>query len=221
MDFDYDEIIVLVDSLVAISMIFLAGLSLLRKGYKNPLNRIYLLLSISMAIFIFAGDISNNTEFSINVSMITNYISFPAGLACAILLAQLVAYLADLRVLNHVIKIMLWPLWAICLLGATPLVVAGVKIQDDIYAVNYGPLIWLFFFGVITAIILMIWGIIGGLIRAIESEKKKQLITTSIGLVMAVPMIFAFSLAIPLLTGSYNYNLFGSTPALILSLIHI
>jgi signal transduction histidine kinase len=218
MDFDYDEIIVLVDSLVAISMIFLAGLSLLRKGYKNPLNRIYLLLSVSMAVFIISGDISNNIEFPTNVSMIANFLSFPAGYGCAILLAQLVAYLADLKVLNHVMKIMLWPLWAICLLGATPLVVAGVKIQSDIYAVNYGPLVWLFFFGAITAIILMVWGIVGGLIRASDPEKKKQLLTTSLGLIVAVPMIFAFSLAIPLLTGSYSYNLFGSTPALILSI---
>jgi len=205
----------IVDWVISISLLSLAAVSLLKQGYKSPLNRIFASFSFLIAIFIISSDISNDVHLSTQISVYANYVAFSSAVAVAITLMQFVAKLANIQRINLMIKRFLFPLWTICLISATPMVVANVMIQDHIYAVEYGPFIWLFVIGILWAFSLLTYAMIQGLKHS-RGIKKRQLATTGIGFLITLPLVMLFSLVIPLSTGIFAYNIFATAPIAVL-----
>jgi len=209
------DIFLAIDTVIAVGLLILSIISLMKKGYKNSVNRLFAAFSVLVALWIVSNHVSNDISLPNQIALIADYIVFSSSFGVAILLMQFVIKLADVRRLEKIINWALVPLWGICIACITPLVVAGVVIQDNVYAVNFGPFIWLYALGLFLIIWQITYGIVHGL-RYAQGAKKRQLITIAIGLAVALPLVLLFSFIIPVTTGIFSVTEFGITPTIIL-----
>jgi signal transduction histidine kinase len=189
--------------------------SLLGKGYKHHINRLFAVFSVVAAIWIVASDSSNSTGVSTNVALWAGYIGYSFGFASAILLLNFIVELVDNHTYKVLVKRSLLPLWVTSVIGATPLVVAGVVIQGDLYATVWGPLTWLYALGLLYIFGLIAYGIINGW-RNSRGTRKEQLAYIGIGLLISIPPVLLFSLFIPLFSGMFWIMRFSATPTIFL-----
>lgn len=204
-----------IDIVIAVGLLSLAIVSLLRQGYKNYINKLFTALSVFIAFWIVSNNISNNVEISSSAALFADYVVFSASFGAVILLLQFVVELAGTGRLNKIVKWSLLPLWLVCAISATPMVVAGVEVQGDVYAVLFGPLVLLYGAGLFYMTGLIGYGIIYGL-RHTKGTEKRKLKSISIGLAFTLPLVLLLSFIIPTLTGIFSVTEFGITPTIIL-----
>jgi signal transduction histidine kinase len=201
--------------IIVVGLLLLSIMSLLRQGYKNSTSRIFAGFSVLVAIWILSNYIGNDVDVPQQFAIIANYLVFSACFGATILFMQLIIRLVDTPRLRMIARGTLVPLWLICIIGATPFVVAGIKPQGNVYAVEFGPLIGLYTAGLFFIFGVMLYGIIYGL-RHSKGIRRRQLLSVSFGLAMSLPLILLMSFLIPLLTGKFSATEFGITPLVIL-----
>ena len=205
----------LVDIVIASSLLLLAIVSLSKGGYKYSVNRLFTAFSVFVAIWIIANYISNNTSAPTDVALYANYAVFSSSFAVVILLMQFVIKLANAHKLEIIINKLLPFFWVVCALSATPLVVASIAAQGDVYAVVFGPGIWLYG----MTLFLMIGAIVYGLVHGLNHNKgsrKRQIKTITLGLAVSLPLVLLLSFIIPSVTGIFSVTEFGITPVIVL-----
>jgi len=204
-----------IDVVIAVGLLSLGVVSLLRQGYKNPINRLFAWFSVLVALWIVSNNFSNDIGLPSQVALWANYLVFSSSFGVLIVFMQFITKLASAHKLEYFAKRLAIPLWVMCLIGATPLVVGGLIVQGDVYAVIFGPLFWLYAFCIFIMIAIITYGIVHGL-RHAKGVRRRQLRTISIGLAVALPLVLLFSLIIPSFTGLFAVTEFGITPTIIL-----
>ncbi|MEI7917838.1 MAG: ATP-binding protein [Candidatus Saccharibacteria bacterium] len=207
------------DLVIGVSLLLLGSASLLKKGYKKPVNQYFFLFSLVSAIWLVAYDFSDRVELPIDLLQFINAVSTAAALACFVILLLFVGKLADFPVFNKYIKWSLWPLWIICALSATPLINSTVTASINNYggySVTYGPLVWLYLLAMVYVLIFIGIEIIYGLNHA-KGIKNQQLNIVGIGITLAMPATVTLALIMPLLTGSDSWTYYSTVPLLLLS----
>ena len=209
------NVIYAVDTVIAVSLLLLAVLSLLKQGYKNPINRLFAEFSALIAIWIVFGDVSDNVGLPDFILLCVNYVIFASAFGSMILLMNFVAKLSNLRWVELLIEQILVPLLIICTISATPLIISGVTTADGMSGVIYGPLIWLYVAGLAFMVGMIAYAIIAGL-RHAKGLRRRQLMLTGMGFLVSVPFAIISSLILPLVTGMFWFTYFGTTPILFL-----
>ena len=204
-----------IDSVTGLSLAGLAVASLLKKGYKNPINQYFAGFSFTMALFLACKEIGAYPFFAaLNLTAVT----FSSSFAGLIFLLLFVTNLVGSHRFNTFIKWASWPLWTICILGLTPFVTQGIVVHNNdyaVYGVIYGPLIWLYIFGMVYMLILMSFNVIFGLFST-TGVRKRQLAATGIGIALSIPAVILLSLILPIVLNDYSISGFGTMPILIL-----
>ena len=210
-----EDILVVVDAIIIVSLLSLTIMSLVKDGYKDSINRLFAVFSISMAVWIISNDLSSYEWIPRDIVIYTEYVATASGFATALLLMKFIIGLVGDEKISILAKKISWPLWLICIISSTSLVVGGVMHQGSSYAIEYGPLGWLYILGIFVAMGLMTSGMVYGL-RHSSGLRKRQLIATGIGLSVSVPLVIIFYLIIPSITGVAWFNKLSATPMLIL-----
>jgi signal transduction histidine kinase len=201
--------------MIVVGLLFLAYFSLIKDGYRKNINKIFAGFSVLVGFWILSNNISNDTRLSSEIALYSNYIVFASSYGASILLAQFIANLSGFRGLERLIRKFLPFEWMLCLVGATPLVVSSVQLQGSVYAVGFGPLIWLYALGLFFTVGQMIVGIVYGL-RNSKGLKRKQVLSVSVGMLITIPLVVLLSFVIPALTGLFYVTEFGISPGVIL-----
>lgn len=209
------DVYLFVDIAITAGLLSLAVASFFRQGYKNSVNRLFASFSALVALWIITNHISNDVGVPSQIALYADYIVFASSFGVSILLMQFIAKLAGARRLEILVKRALIPLWAVCALCFTPLIVAGVEVQGNVYAVLFGPLIWLYAVGLFITIAATAYGIRHGL-RYTKGINRWQLMTLSVGLMITLPLVLLLDFIIPLTTGMFAVTEFGITPMIIL-----
>ena len=209
------NVYLVIDIVISTGLLSLAVVSLTKQGYKNSINRLFTAFSILVAIWIISNNVSNNIEIDKNIALYANYMVFASSFGVVITLMQFIVRLANAHRLEILVKLASFPLWAVCLLCSTPLMVKSIAVQGDVYAVEFGPLVWLYTLGLVFMITQIIYGIIHGL-RYSKGKRRQQLVTISTGLAVTMPLVLLFSFIIPSLTGIFSLTEFGIVPMIIL-----
>lgn len=209
------SVYLIADIIIALGLLYLAGISLIKGGYKNIVNKIFALFSFFTAVWIISNNISNNVNLSSNIALFANYIVFSSSFAVMALLMAFIVKLANAKKVLVIIKKSSIFLLILCAMSATPLVVSNVNTQDNVYAVNFGPLIWLYGLALFVMAGVTVYALIYG-IRILKGIAKRRIKAISMGLVVALPLVFILSFIIPSLTGNFEVTEFGITPVLIL-----
>lgn len=204
-----------IDSIIAISLVLLALISLFKKGYESKVNRLFALFSVLVAAWILTNHISNDIQIANNIALFADYVVFSSSLGVAIVLMQIITKIAGAKRLERYSNISLPFLWGICALCFTPLVVEKIVAKESIYDIHFGPLIWVYALALFYAIGVLSAGIIYGL-RFSKGYKHRQIVTIGIGLAISLPLVLLFSFLIPLAIGNFEVTEFGITPLIVL-----
>lgn len=209
------DVYLAIDIMITVGLLSLAVVSLVKRGYDSSINRLFAAFSCSVALWIFSNHISNDIQMPKEIVLYANYFVFAASFASAILPMQFIAKLASAHKLELFMKKALAPLWIICALCFSPLMVSDISIQGNVYAVEFGPFVWLYIVGLIFIVSVITYGILHGLKYA-KGVKRRQLMAISIGMAISLPLVIVLSFIIPLITGSFAVTEFGITPLIIL-----
>ncbi len=204
-----------IDSVIAVGLLFLAVVSLFHDGYKNSLNRLFSVFSLFVALWILSNYISNDTTMPMIIAHLSNYIVFVSSFGVTIILMQFIIKLAGAHKLETLVKKSLLPLWIVCAMGATPLIVAGIEVQDNMYAVIFGPMVWLYAACIFYMILVISYGLIYGF-RHSRGIERRRLKSIGLALSVSIPLVIILSFIIPLITGIFYVTEFGITPIIIL-----
>jgi len=208
-------VFLVIDSVIAVGLLLLAVASLSHNGYKNSINRLFSIFSLFVALWILSNHISNDIAMPQIVAHLSNDIVFVSSFGVTIIMMQFIIKLAYVHKLEVIVKKSLLPLWAICAMSATPLVVAGIEVQDKIYAVTFGPMIWLYAAGIFYMVLIISYGLIYGFKHA-RGVERRRLKSIGSALFVTIPLVILFSFIIPLVTGIFSVTEFGITPIIIL-----
>lgn len=213
-----DFAIYAIDGVVAVSLLLLGVTSLLRQGYKRPVNMFFFLFAFIADIWIVSFDYSNQLQFGPEALLVINAIANSAALGCLIILLMFVTKIVDFKIFNKIMKWSSLPLWIVCALSATPLISNNVLPSDNQvgYTVNYGPLIWLYVLSMIYIITEIVIIVIYGL-RHSRGIKNQQINVIGLGILLSIPMTIALDLIIPLITNSDASANYGNIPLLLLA----
>lgn len=215
------DIFLSVDIFTALGLLSIALLSLAKRGYKYSINRIFAGFSVFVALWILSNNFSNNVTLPVQLSLVSNYAVYASSFGVSILLSKFVVKLADIKKLNSVMGLISVPAWGICLVSLTPLVVSGIRRQGEVYAVEFGPLMWLYAVGLMFMVSFMMISIFIG-VKSNKGLRRQQLVNVGIGIGLTVPLVVFLSFIFPTLTGIFYVTEFGITPGAILvfSLYH-
>lgn len=209
------NVYLIIDGIIAASLMLLSLASLLKKGYLSKSNRLFAFFSILVALWIVTNHVSNDVAVPNNIALFADYIVFSSSLGVAILLMQFISGLAGVRRLEKIVRLSLAPLWIMCALCFTPLVVESIVAQQDVYSIVFGSLIWLYAVCIFYTLFIIAYGVFHGL-RHNSGMKRRQLSTINIGLILSLPLIVLLSFIIPVTTGNFSVTEFGITPLIIL-----
>lgn len=215
------DIFLSIDIFTALGLLSIALLSLVKRGYKNSINRIFAGFSVFVALWILSNNFSNNVTLPVQLSLVSNYAVYASSFGVSILLSKFVVKLADIKKLNSVMGLISVPAWGICLVSLTPLIVSGIRRQGEVYAVEFGPLMWLYAVGLMFMVSFMMISIFIG-VKSNKGLRRQQLVNVGIGIGLTVPLVVFLSFIFPTLTGIFYVTEFGIAPGAILvfSLYH-
>lgn len=204
-----------INSLIVVMLIFFAFLALAQSGFKKLNNVLTALFALLVAIWIPANYVSNSTNIGAVSVLDANYVVFSASFGAFLILGWLVVRLSNAQAVQNVLKYATLPLIGTAVIAATPLVVGGIEQQGDVYAVHFGPLVFLY----ATGLLFLSAIIIAALYHSYKYQKGlafRQMRVVGIGLVITLPLVIALSFGIPLVTGNFLLTNFGIAPLIIL-----
>ena len=210
-----EELYLIIDGIIGLSLLILALVSLLKSGYKNSFNRLFAMFSALTAVWIVFNYLSGNIHIQQGFALVSNRITFAASFGVLMLLMQFIVQLANARRLKVFVDWLLLPLWLVCLSCFSPAIVKDVVAQEDTYSIVSGFLMPLYAVGIFLIAIILGYGLLHGLKYA-SGPQKKQLKTIGFGLSVSVPLILLIDFIIPMTTGIFSITEFGITPMIIL-----
>ena len=208
---------IVIDLIIIVGLISLAVGSLVRRGYKSKTNVLFALFSFFTGAWIISNHLSNDTTIQLNLALFANYLVLASSLAVSILLMQFMISLAEVQKIRRLITISLPPLWVICLMCFSSLVVSDIKVQSNVYAIDFGPLVWIYALAIFYIIAIVVYCIIHGL-KYTTGVRRRQLLSITFGLGLSLPLVVLFTLILPVFTGEFSLTEFGITPLIILVL---
>jgi signal transduction histidine kinase len=197
----------ILNSIVAVSLIALGVVALI-SNRKSTANRLFLIFTLCIGVWIVAACVSNDTRNSSTVSLYGNYFVFFFSYFSSYLLVWFSVYTAPNKKLVGVLKKTAWLVVAIGLISPTPLVVKGVQVQGNVYAVEFGPLMPLYGLSLIVQLVAAIIILTKGL--AISDKRKRAQIRTVLNsFIIAIPILLASQFIAPVVTGSFEITDIG------------
>ncbi len=205
---------IIINSIVVSSMIFLA-LMTLKKNYKSRLNHVFILFVISLTIWIISNYISNDITISSKYIIIADYFVFSFSYFAAFSLLWFSVLIANDHLARKIFNILSIPLIIIGLLSFSSLIVAGVEIQDKVYAVEFGKGIILYGAALISMLLGALFILYKNL-RVTSGVQKERLRILFWSLCCALPLVLLTEFILPTTTGWFGLTNIGILPMFIL-----
>ena len=197
----------MLNTVIAIAL-FVLGIISLVNDKKPVVNKLFLAFTFSVSVWLVAACVSNDTRNSAAVSLYGNYLVFFFSYFSAYLLLWFAALITAIKWVNKWMKILNVPLILVGVISATPLVVAGVELQGDVYAVTFGPFSWLYALLLAVQLVFAIWIFSLGM-KITFGRKRAQIKVIWKTLVIAIPILAITQFILPAITGSFEITDIG------------
>jgi signal transduction histidine kinase len=183
--------------------LFVLGVATLINNRKPIVNKLFLALASSVAIWMVVACVSNDTRNGAIISLYGNYLVFFFSYVTVYLLLWFAILVTAVKWAKKWIKILNIPLILVGIVSATPLVVAGVEKQQDVYAINFGPLVLAYALFLIVQLVAVLWIFSLGLKKA-TGRKHAQIKVIWQTLIIASPILMITQFIAPAITGSFE-----------------
>lgn len=184
------------------------GYVALTKNRKLALNRTFALFTVTIGIWIMASYISNDTANSPRVSEIGNYCVFLFSYVSAYLLLWFAIAMADDQRARVFVKKLNVPILFVGLINASPLVVAGVERQNDVYAIKFGPLVIVYILSLL-ALLIMALAVLKRNMKRSQGAQRAHLKALFYSMAWALPLLLLTEFILPALTGWFGLTNIG------------
>lgn len=155
-----------------------------------------------------AAVVSNDTRNSATFSLYGNYTVFAFSYFSAHMLLWFAALITFNTKAITWLKRLIIPLLGIGALSATPLVVAGVHSEADVYAIDFGPLTAIYGAALIGQLVFAVWLLRRGM-RTSANKSRSQIKVVYTSLVIALPVLLVTQFIAPAATGSFEVTDIG------------
>ncbi len=195
------DIYLIADITISFLLLIIALLVIL-KNNKSRQNRTFFLFSLFIIAWILVNYFSNNFDISLGAARIANHlVLFFSGCAVFSLTLFIIGLTQRGWFYRNEKKLSILNYLAI-IPTLTPLVVASIERQDQVYAITFGPLAY-FYFAVIglDAVILTISLIQG--VRHSKGQERSRIFTILWSIVAFLALVITTNAIIPVITGSF------------------
>lgn len=192
---------VIASLLIAIAFVIL-GAAAYSRNPRSQLHRYFFVFCSSLAIWLVANYIAGNIEFSNSVALVANRLVFIFGGASILALVLFTKKMTRSN-MRRWERNTLYACMIALIFSATPLVVNRVFIDNETYAIEFGPLSLLYFLALPVIVII-------ALTSLIRSRKSVDAVTRS--QVDVILLSFAVGLGAILITNAllpFMFNYFG------------
>ncbi len=195
------HIFIIIDSITMAGVFLLGITSLLKSGYKNPINKYYAAFSIMLVLWISMFDFACAGYMPKEVGLIGNYLGYAFAIAVEAFFMLFVAKLTgDAKFFRFVKWFQIFSI-VMFLYSASPLFVQDVVKSSsifDYYSIIYGPLPWLY--GVAVTVLYLVI-VVGGIhfLNAARGARKQQLLIVVIGFGLGVLPVIITGYIMPLM----------------------
>ena len=201
------DIYLIIDSLVILSLLLLSAVSLI-KNSRTKLHRYFAYFVICVAIWIAANYISNNINNSPEMAHVANYFVFSFSYFATYFMLRFAIEITSDAVAKRLIRKVRLPLILIGLISGTNYVVQGVHPQDNIYAVDFGPLITIYATALLTNLVLNLW-ILGRNLRTRTTLEHARIRVLFLSQLISLPVLILAQFILPALTGAFELTNIG------------
>lgn len=201
------DIYLILNTAIAIALLALSITTLIN-DHKPKVNKMFLAFALCVGVWLVAACVSNDTRNSPTVSLYGNYLVFFFSYFASYLLLWFSVLITDLKNVDTAVKRINLPLILIGLISGTPLVVAGVEKQADVYAVNFGPLAIIYMAFLILQVLAALWILSRGL-KYSSKHRRTQIKGFHRSLVVAMPILAVTQFIAPAVTGSFEITDIG------------
>ncbi len=201
------DIYLILNTVIAIALIVLSLVSLINDR-KPLLNKLFLAFAFCIGVWLVSACISNDTRNSPTVSLYGNYAVFVFSYFSSNLLLWFAVLLTSMHAVKRIMLFWNVPLVLVGIVSGTPLVVAGVELQGNVYAVVFGPLAFVYLICLAAQLALALWVFTVSL-RTLKGRKKAQIKLIQRSLVVAIPILIITQFIAPAITGSFEITDIG------------
>jgi signal transduction histidine kinase len=208
------DLYLILDLVVVVALTVLA-ITVLIKNTTVELNRIFAMFALTIGVWIVANYVSNDLGNSPRTAVLANYFVFPFSYLAGVFLLWFGVSLADDARAKRAYRKVHYLLYLIALSGATPLVVKGVHVQGELYAVEFGPLAPLYFITLllIVASVMFVTYRNMKVARGVQKDRLRVLFKS---LCWTFPILMMAQAVLPATTGWFGLTNIGILPMLIL-----
>jgi signal transduction histidine kinase len=205
----------LIDIIISLLFSGLLIAAMTNGGHRRRLNRRFAYLTMCLIVWMFALHISNDTSLAPSTAIIADYIVFGASFGAMVASLGVVVELSrstrSRRHFDH------WHplLWTLALVFATPLVARDVVLQEDSYAVVFGPLVGLYIAAVVV-IMTIVAAVSAHALQTMKGTERQRFSIVSSSFIVSATLIILVGFVIPAVTGNYDITSFSLWPAFIM-----
>lgn len=167
------------------------------------MNRLFLFFSGSVALWLVAASVSNDIRIDASIAIAAKYAVFFFSYFASFFILLLSAAIAGKKEPLALIKKLMPLLVVIGVISASPLVVAGIEVQNAVYAVLFGPLIALYAAALVAQLVGALIILHKGRKRA-RGKKRVQVASIYRAVAVAIPVLLATQFIIPAATGFFG-----------------
>lgn len=197
----------IVNWLVTLALLGL-GFATLSRSRNQTLNKVFAVFTVSIGIWIIASYVSNDVANTPRTSVIGNYFVFLFSYVSSYLLLWFAVALAGDKKANQWLQTMTIPILLVGITTCTPLVVAGAHRQHGVYAVEFGPLVTLYFLGVVGLLISALI-VLHKNIKTTNGDQQAHMVVLYRSMSIALPILLLTEFILPAATGWFGLTNVG------------
>ncbi len=196
-----------VNWLVALALLGL-GIVALYKNRKLLLNIVFALFTLTIGVWIMSSYISNDVHNSPHASVVGNYFVFLFSYVSGYLLLWFAIALAGDKRAARWLKKLTAPAVLVGVVSGSPLVVAGAKRQGGVYALQFGPLVLVYFLGLMFVLIAAMVVLRRNISRT-SGDQRSHLVVLYRCMMFALPILLLTEFILPAITGWFGLTNVG------------
>ncbi|MFZ1360788.1 MAG: ATP-binding protein [Candidatus Saccharimonadales bacterium] len=194
------DLYLILNTVIAVALLVL-GMVAIVNDKKSRLNRLFLLFTICVGIWMITAVVSNDTRYAYEVSLVGNYLVFAFSYFASYLLFWFAAIITSSKRTLAILKVTIVPVLLVGGMSATPLVVAGVQPVGNINTVRFGPLVALYGILLITFLAASVTLLRRGMKRPGHASRLRVIYYS---LLVALPILITTQFIAPVAIGSFE-----------------
>lgn len=201
------DVYFIIDSIIVIAMLALAS-ALVLKDWRSQLNRTFAYFIVAACGWILSNYLSNRLDLSYQTVLYATYGVFGFSYLSVLFVLKFAIELCEDAVASKQFNKYKIPLILFAILASSPLVTTGIHLQGKVYAVRFGPLIWVYAL-LLLGLLVMSGFVFWRNLRTTTGVLHRRIRAIWLVLVIFAPILVLVQFVLPAITGWFGLTNLG------------